>query len=436
MCSCHEAVTFGWRFYGFVCPKTGSNVSLSPHGRTSWGWYTKNILGGNYLYTMRFLYASFVTVFALCVVFVPFSASALMVAGENGYTITSDSVITEDIYLGGNEVVMPGAVTEDIVAVGGSLLINGSVDGDVLLVGGDIDVLGPIGDDVRVVGGAVRVGDRVGGDLVVLGGNVHILSGASIEGDVLVAGGSIIIDGVAENTVRVAGGTITLQGTVNGDVIVDRVQKLRVMDNAVVEGDLVYTSHTAAEIDPGAIIDGDVRFTETREGMADDAGPVMFGVFFGTFGVVAITLLISILIAAVLLTIFFKRHSEKIVTYTITHFWKELLRGLIVAICAPIILGILALTGVGLYVAMILGLLYLLTLVFASVYTGIVVGGYCARLFKKDVQVTWKWALLGVIVLAIIKLIPFVGWLIACILFLATLGTVTRDMYERVWLSR
>ncbi len=62
---------------------------------------------------------------------------------------------------------------------------------EIVAIGRDLLVEGEALRDVAAVSGSVRVSGRVGGDVIVLGGSARLLPTARIEGDVLVVGGHI-----------------------------------------------------------------------------------------------------------------------------------------------------------------------------------------------------------------------------------------------------
>ncbi len=78
------------------------------------------------------------------------------------------------------------------VRVGSSFhLAEGERAGEVVVVLGDATIDGEVERDVVVVGGSVRIRGRVGGDVVNVGSGVELEPGAEVDGDVVGVGGGV-----------------------------------------------------------------------------------------------------------------------------------------------------------------------------------------------------------------------------------------------------
>jgi hypothetical protein len=86
---------------------------------------------------------------------------------------------------------------------------------------------------------------------------------------------------------------------------------------------------------------------------------------------------------------------------------------------------------IGIPIAGIGFLVYILLLALSGVFTALLAGSWLLMVFRrKDVyEISWIVIAVGVIVVAILKLIPFIGWLILMLLFLLSLGGLTRMLY-------
>ena len=345
------------------------------------------------------------------------------------YTLERGQIIFDDLYIAGGSIVVSGDVREDLFAVGGKVLINGKVTGDVFASGGTVDILGRVGDDLRVFGGQVVIGENVLGDVIVVGGVVQILSNVVVRGDVVVAGGRVIIAGSIDRDLKVFGGDVVLNGTVNGNVDATISKSLTVGEKARVGGYLLYRASQEAVISENAIVTGELIFVEKPK-----RGTYIFAA--SVFGVFMLIKLLAFVVTGVVAVILFKRFSIFVVRDATSKFGRNLLYGLIASIIVPIIIVILFGTVVG-AVAGLLGVAFYGTLLLLSkIYAGIIVGGLLAKAFKKEILISWPWAISGIVVLQVLGLVPVVGWIASTIFMLVALGSVLQLVYQRFWVAR
>jgi uncharacterized RDD family membrane protein YckC len=90
-----------------------------------------------------------------------------------------------------------GEVTDQAVSVWGSTTVNGSVGNQAVSVLGDTKVNGSVGDQAVAVGGNLVVNGHVGGEVVCVGGDLTLGPDAEVGGEVVVVGGELKKDPAA-----------------------------------------------------------------------------------------------------------------------------------------------------------------------------------------------------------------------------------------------
>jgi uncharacterized membrane protein len=80
----------------------------------------------------------------------------------------------------------------------------------------------------------------------------------------------------------------------------------------------------------------------------------------------------------------------------------------------------------GFYLGAMLISLYIFAIILAGVLTIFMFGALCEKwiMKKETIETTWRTLIWGLLVGTIISLIPIIGWLIACVVFLSTLGSM------------
>ncbi|OIR06333.1 RDD family protein [mine drainage metagenome] len=109
--------------------------------------------------------------------------------------VPADSIRNQAVAVAGN-LTVDGEVLHDAVAIGGVNLVRGSVGHDTVVVGGTSIITGKTGHDAVAVFSDVYLNGSVGHDLVVVFGDVHLGPKAHIGGQkVIVVGRQIYSDG-------------------------------------------------------------------------------------------------------------------------------------------------------------------------------------------------------------------------------------------------
>ncbi len=354
-------------------------------------------------------------------------SAATFKAGE--YVEHKGDAITDDLYMAGGVVDISGNIVGDSVTAGGEVSIAGDVTGDVLSVGGVVELLSIVSDDARVAGGEVRVSGTIRDDLVVAGGYVRMLGDANVGGDVVVASGASVINGTVSGDVVVYGGEVILGGIVNGDVDLRFTEKVTLSDDVTIGGDLTYSAREEIEIPEGAFIGGEVTKVDSPLSFNKDETRKFFNSF-------ALVQLMMALATAVVLVLLFRKLSLRFGEDGYKHLWKNTLVGFVAMVVTPILALVLAISMIGMFAGGILFLIGTTLLVIAKAYGGVLVGALLSKWTIKKVVVDWKWAILGVVALFIVKLIPFVGTLTWFVILLASFGTILMILYRGVWRNR
>jgi hypothetical protein len=264
----------------------------------------------------------------------------------------------------------------------------------------------------------------VGGDLILAGRQVQVFSGALIQGDAAVAAGELFLGGTFRRSLTATGGSVTINGEVTGPVRV-RAGSLTLGASAVLSNGLTYWSETPAQIDPSARINGPVVFHQT-------AGRASLSQLFRSLWIaMAIAGFVALLLTVILAFALLRSPSQTLVRHTVSEFGYDLLIGFLVLILAPVLLGALAFTVVGLPLSLLGALLYLAFGVVAVVFAGMVFGSLAFGRSAGTVEsATWKTVLLGFVVLFLIGLIPVIGTIIYAVFALADVGSLFHMLWQ------
>lgn len=365
----------------------------------------------------------------------PTTATAATFRTGDTLQTSSRDTITDNLYAAGGTVSLNSTVEGDAYAVGGMITVSAPVRDDLLIGGGNINIIGDVGQDLRVVGGNIIVNGDVGGEVIVVGGTVQLL-GSEVQRDVTVAGGFVSINGTIHGNLTVNGGEVHLNGTVEGAVAIDAEDPLQIGADTVVNGPFIYKGMEEAKVADGAKLAQGLQFEQWEKAAPmEKRAKKIGGKALGLMSMAFLIKLIITLIAAFILVAIFPKCVKLATERSMKSYWMNVLYGLVIAIVVPIVGIVLLVTILGSLAGGLLLIAYGLALGIAKVLAGILLGVWLLKVMskkKKEVAINWKPILLGTIVIHLLLLIPILGWLAACLFFLAAFGGLSLHFYHEV----
>jgi len=324
---------------------------------------------------------------------------------------------------------LKGTILGDVLVAGGNINISGEVKGDVLVAGGNIKISGQVDGDIRVAGGAIEISGQVGGNVLAVGGNVILTESSQVEGGVVAFAGNVELRGEIDRNTRVGAGSLIVAGELKDKLrawVGDEAEgQFVVYPSAVIDGQVVYTSHKTIEVKEGAVIKGEIKRETPESKVAKFEKPDNLWAIIGVGWLVAklISFLALLLIGLLFLGIAPKFYSE-IRERMYNKPWAKIGWGLIWLILTPIVSFLVMLTIIGLPLAGIVLGAYFITLAVVKVFAAYVVGWQVLRWFGvKHAKNFWVLTL-GIFLFVALGSIPLVGWLVKCALVIWALGAV------------
>ena len=345
---------------------------------------------------------------------------------DNTVRIGADETIDGDLFVGGTTIIIEGTVNGDVFAAGTTITIRGTINGSVNAAGTRIEIEGPIERGVRVAGQEIVIAAPVGGDVILLGQTAEVTGAGRVGGDVLFGVSEITLAGNVGR--RVSGGAETLRlAAAVGQGVDVGVNDLVVEPSARINGDLRYRSNNEAQVAAGTVT-GQVLRQAAPTDFSVDAGGAARDTIRGSVARIVVLALLGLL-----LLVAARGWMERATTQMMRRPVASLLMGVLVGIAtvpAIIIVGgiVLVIFGVvfgagGVLATIPLPLaglgLYALALYISPVFVALLIG----RLLMGRFSATGFLALVvGLIVLAVLGAIPYVGWAITGLATVLGLG--------------
>ena len=350
----------------------------------------------------------------------------------SGQTLSISTSTPDNAYLFAGQARVDAPLPADLCAAAGTLIVAAPVAADALLAGGTVDLEKPVGGDARIAGGKINTTDSVGGDLMIAGAAVSV-SGKAKNTEII--GGTVDINNGSNGPVVIYGADVSLAGQFNGDVEVVAADKVTLAEDTVIHGVLKYNAPQQADIPDSAHIDKGVNYigsaawlpTEKQAKTFATAGILVFWIVR-----IAATLVATGLIAG-LFPVFTDRVVEVTLRRTPERFMLMTLLGFAGFIATPVLFLLLSVSFVGIGIALILLAAYVLFLVLAYIYASVLVGAMFMRFLRRrsatTTRISWRVAILGVLLLYVIGSVPYIGLLIKLVLGAAAGGALLSLFY-------
>jgi hypothetical protein len=353
-----------------------------------------------------------------------------------GGNVTIDGDIDGNLFIGGGNIIVNGKVSKSLFVGGGTVTVNGDAGEDIMIGGGTVTVNGDAGGNIMIGGGQISISSLVKNDVLIGGGTVDIAKKTTIGRDLLLGGGTVTMGGSVARNLRAGATDLTLTGSVTGDTNFEG-DNLLLDKGATIGGNLTYYSANKAKISTGAAVEGETKYHHvTKQQKQEDGGgiPVVGAVLLVMFWFCIFFL--SRLVVGLVLVGLAPRPAASLVETLRSKPWQCLGIGLVVLMFTPIVCVFLAVTLIGLPLALILLHLYIFAIYASMFVTGLFLGRWLLSLIMKREPGHMGSMLLGIFILALVTAIPFVGWLISLISIVFGTGTLSLGMASLVRLAR
>ncbi len=355
-------------------------------------------------------------------------AAEFIGSSRHGDTVTlSNGETHRNLYIGGGSVFVNSDTQGDLYAAAGTIIVEKPVEQDVVIAGGTITLNGPIGGDVRILGGEVTINNAVGGDIVMAGGMLRLTEKGTVHGDLLGAGGEFVLDALVTGNVKINADFVQLNSVIGGDANVTAVKSLKLGAKANIPNKLTYHSRQDLTKEDGAHV-GTFDFQPMKGG--GRMGHLAASVFAMSF----IIKVIGLILAGLLLMKLFPRTSRASIDAMHQNKWINVGIGLATLIVGPVIFVLLLISFVGMYIAFMWLFVWLLMLLVATLVACIYVGAWINKALSKKETLFYDWQALvmGVVVIGLIMLVPFIGGLLFFILLMMAFGGIIRQFYAHI----
>jgi len=293
-------------------------------------------------------------------------------------------------------------------------------------IGADVRVAtdNTISDDLIAAGANIESAGHLKKGLKAFGANIGIPG--TVIGEVYSAGANIDLSGTFGGQVTAFGANVVLSGTFDQDVEVASA-RLTLLPTTIIRGNLTYSA-AVLEKQEGSQVLGNViqRQEPPKSGKVDEwrkkgeRAAKRAGIAFWFISTIALVL-VGLIISAV-----FPQQTSRVVGLIPESPWKSIGLGLVFLVVVPVAIVIALVTVVGIPAAIIAAFLYAIIVYISRIYIGLWIGRKVIGALKRRQITSLFWpVVVGITVIALIGLIPFIGWIFKLFCLLISLGALS-----------
>lgn len=335
-------------------------------------------------------------------------------------TVTSGETVDSTLWVGAKSVDIAGTVNGDVFCGAQTVNISGTVKGDVICGAQTINISGDVEGSVRLGAQTVNLTGTIGRNATVGAQTINSDSKSRIGGDASFGASDVSLNGSIGRDLAVGGSNVSIAGTVERN-IKSGVNKLSLTNGAKVGGGIEYTSNNKINMSGSASVAGQV--TQHLPQKKDKAFPNAF--FFQ--GAMALLAAFLLLVTALLVTALVPRFVHSVSEQGMKRPWWVLLTGFVASIVAPILFVLLLMTVVGIPLAVLLLLSWLLVAFSSGLFTAYYVG---RKIWRSQTNALMR-VLAGSLILLILFMIPFLGFFVMLFTYWLGVGMILLELKNR-----
>jgi cytoskeletal protein CcmA (bactofilin family) len=345
--------------------------------------------------------------FLLCLA--PFTvARAASTKTGNSVYVSKSEIINGNLFAAGQTVTVDGTVSGDLITAAQTINVNGQIGGDIIGVAQNIIINGNVGGNIRIAGSSLTINGSAARNVDAAGANIVLGPNSRIGWDVDIAGETAEVRGTIDGGVNAQVGQAVIAGKIGKDLnlaLTNANHNLTVTSDAIINGDLNYTSRTIAAVDAQASIAGKIRQAAPVD---QSTGWFILWVWKELF------IIFATMVVGLVLIFITKNITQQILTNLSAAPLRVFLPGLIILFVLPPIALVLLFTIIGIPLSLLIITIWLIASYVAQIFTAILVGKLLLKYLIKNNNFSLLGPLvLGVTVCWLLFTLPWVGWIIS-----------------------
>ena len=326
---------------------------------------------------------------------------------------------------GDNNVDASKVYNSSVAVAGDNVNINGTVNGIAFGAGNKVTFDGTVDYGV-LAGNNINISANVLKDTFVAGNVITISDKSVFNRDVIMAATDVSLSGDFERNVSLYAGTVTLKNIHIKGNLKFYGQNITISEGVVIDGVLSYPEDSNYNGDKMATIGSIEKTPAIQMENEENYFVTLSSKLWSLLGIILVFAFISIFFPKV-----FNRIDEKYKEISASEGVEVFTKGLVILILIPIISAMLFFTMFGIPLAIILLLVYGISIYLSSIFTGYLIGyKIWQKVFVKEGHILF-YGLIGLTILFMLELIPGIRFIVMMIAVLVGLGLIFNTIKNR-----
>lgn len=325
----------------------------------------------------------------------------------------------KDLFQAGDNIAIEEKLDGTSFIAGNNIEINNQINGMGFIAGNEINI--NYDQEYAIIAGAtININKNIEKDSFIAGETVNINEGTILNRDAYIATNTLNIKGTIKRNVYIYATSVNIKGTIDGNVVISAAE-INIDENATISGTLKYNEDATIEG-----LKEDIK-TKTYKVETDN---MTFKEYITNF----ISSYIHITILSIVLVFICENLFKKSLNQTNELNTKKLLtlcgKGFLILIGVPIIAMMLLFSGVFVSVGVIGAIVYGILIYISNIFTAYFIAKMLdEKYFKKNMN-SYLLMIIGLFIIYVLGLLPFVGGLITFISMLLGLGIAGNMIIE------
>lgn len=370
-----------------------------------------------------FILSAFLLSFAI---FIPKTLAFEVRVGDS-IKLSAEEVAEGNVYASCSQMDIEGTVIGDVIALCKKINISGKINGDLIAFGEEVNISGEITGSVRTAGTSLKIAGHVGRNISAFASEFLLEKNSLVGIDVLLATVNTTVDGSISGNLHGVVSSVKINGKIgkNVDLKIDDSLDGGVLleKEAVINGDLNYSSAKEILIESPSSVLGKINYKKI-ESHKTSAIDITSKIIYRVFSLLLIGLIIFSLRKNIFTTI--SKDMEK-------NLGKNVLFGLGFFFLTPLITFLFAITLIGLPLAIILLMIYLIISVLAIIFISFVGGDLLLKKIIKKPFNSFLSLTLGLTIFSVLSIIPLFSFLLICLVIIIGSGAIILKIKKSIY---
>lgn len=317
----------------------------------------------------------------------------------------------KDLFQAGDNIKIDEELNGTSFIAGDKVEINGKINGIGFIAGNELNINSPQ-EYIFGAGMEVSINNNIEKDAFILGEKITLEENTNLGRDAYIFADTLTLEGTVDRNIYVYATTINIKGTINGNIVVSAME-VNIDEDTKILGTLKYNED--------AIVEGIKEDIQTKTYKIEQT-KMTFKEYITEF----ISSYIHITLLAIVLVFVCESLFKKSLNQTKDLSAKKIAtlcgKGFLILIGVPIIAMMLLFSGAFVSVGVIGAIIYGILIYISNIFTGYFLANILDKKYFKKNMNSYLLMIIGLFLIYVISLIPFIGGIVSFISILLGLG--------------